>query len=80
MLFLFVVAYSDKDSVQPLEMKSMLNIPKTCYIIYRDFSAVKTEFNFVEKNDDLNIFVQNIDCGYTLEPPCFRSTHNLCFG
>ena len=23
------------------------------------------------------IFAQNIDCGYTLEPP--TSTHNLCF-
>ena len=26
------------------------------------------------------IFAQNIDCGYTLEPPCLTSTHNLCFG
>ena len=33
-------------------------------------------------------FAQNIDCGYTLEPPNFQivieavltSTHNLCFG
>ena len=25
------------------------------------------------------IFAQNIDCGYTLEPP-LTSTHNLCFG
>ena len=24
------------------------------------------------------IFAQNIDCGYTLEPP--RLGHNLCFG
>ena len=24
----------------------------------------------MEKNDILNIFAQNIDCGYTLEPPC----------
>ena len=24
------------------------------------------------------IFAQNIDCGYTLEPP-LTSTHNLCF-
>ena len=29
------------------------------------------------------IFAQNIECGYTLEPPpeaVLRSTHNLCFG
>ena len=26
------------------------------------------------------IFAQNIDCGYTLEPPHLTSTHNLCFG
>ena len=32
------------------------------------------------------IFAQNIDCGYTLEPPrrgssnVLTSTHNLCFG
>ena len=28
------------------------------------------------------IFAQNIDCGYTLEPPCkavLKCTHNLCF-
>ena len=41
--------------------------------------------NFQKKNCDfLLIFAQNIDCGYTLEPPqCeafLTSTHNLCFG
>ena len=25
------------------------------------------------------MFAQNIDCGYTLEPPRLTSTHNLCF-
>ena len=25
-------------------------------------------------------FAQNIDFGYTLEPPHLTSTHNLCFG
>ena len=35
----------------------------------------------VEKNDIFLIFAQNIDCGYTLEPPQpLTSTHNLCFG
>ena len=33
------------------------------------FSAVKIE-NFTRKNFDIfNIFAQNIDCGYSLEPP-----------
>ena len=31
------------------------------------------------KIDMFLIFAQNIDCGYTLEPP-LTSTHNLCFG
>ena len=33
--------------------------------------------------DNFNIFAQNIDCGYTLEPPLeavLMSTHNICFG
>ena len=35
--------------------------------------------NFQMKNCDVFlIFAQNIDCGYTLEPP-LTSTHNLCF-
>ena len=34
------------------------------------FSPVKIE-NFVrKKNDIFLVFAQNIDCGYTLEPPC----------
>ena len=45
--------------------------------------------NFHWKNVDIFlIFTQNIDCGYTLEPPrrggsveaVLTSTHNLCFG
>ena len=37
--------------------------------------------NFQMKNCDIFlIFVQNIDRGYTLEPPqALMSTHNLCF-
>ena len=41
------------------------------------FIAIKKE-NFQQKNFDIFlIFAQNIDCGYTFEPP---RTHNLCFG
>ena len=44
-------------------------------------------WKFHQKNVDIFlIFAQNIDCGYTLEPPRWvvrrflTSTHNLCFG
>ena len=46
----------------------LLNITKTrpCKI-QRYFSAVKID----QKNFDIfSIFAQNINCGYTLEPPC----------
>ena len=47
------------------------------------FCALKIG-NFQLKNfDSFLIFAQNIDCGYTLEPPheaVLTSTHNLCFG
>ena len=46
------------------------NITKTCPCnIQRFFSPVKNE-NFMRKKFDIFlIFAQNIDCGYTLEPP-----------
>ena len=46
------------------------NITKTCPCnIQRFFSAVKIE-NFIGKKINIFlIFAQNIDCGYTLEPP-----------
>ena len=49
------------------------------------FKVVKNE-NFKGKTFGIFlIFAQNIDCGYTLEPPrlgeaVLTSTHNLCFG
>ena len=42
------------------------------------FQGCKND-NFQVKNCDVFlIFAQNIECGYTLEPP-LTSTHNLCF-
>ena len=61
------------------------NLPMQCIDI---FQVVKFE-NFQYKICDIFlIFAQNIDCGYTLEPPRRggsneypqTSTHNLCFG
>ena len=45
------------------------SLRKLAHVIYRFFSAVKTE-KFHWKNFDItNIFAQNIDCRYTLESP-----------
>ena len=59
-----------------------LPITKTCPCNIMILLALKIE-NFQLKNFDIFlIFAQNIDCGYTLEPPgeaVLTSTHNLCF-
>ena len=50
-------------------LASQLNITKTCPCQYTEFLAIKMK-NFQKKNLDIFlIFAQNIDCGYTLEPP-----------
>ena len=54
-------------------MLKKLSITKTCPCkIQRYFSEAQIE-NFIEKNFD--IFAQNIDCGYTLEPPQRRDSN-----
>ena len=46
-----------------------LSLRKHVHVIYRIFFGFKNE-NFNRKNFDIFlIFAQNIDCGYTLEPP-----------
>ena len=51
----------------------LVNVPilrKLAHALNRYFLALKIE-NFQQKNVDIFlIFVQNIGCGYTLEPPC----------
>ena len=59
-------------------------ITKTCPCNKQRFFELKKIENFQLKNFDIFlIFAQNIDCGYTLEPPrrgaVLTSTHNLCF-
>ena len=50
-------------------MPDFLSLRKLAHAIHRDFLALKIE-NFQLKNFDIFlIFAQNIDCGYTLEPP-----------
>ena len=41
--------------------------------------VVKNETFQLNTFDIFLIFAQNIDCGYTLEPPRLTSTHILCF-
>ena len=68
-----------KDTSEQMGSFSHSLITKTCPC---NFNAVKFE-NFQLKNVIFNIFAQNIDCGYTLEPPrqaVLTSTNNLCFG
>ena len=61
--------------VQPLKQARSLQfldtLRKLANAIYRDFESVKKNENFQQKNFDIFffIFAQNIDCGYTLEPP-----------
>ena len=58
------------------------SLRKLAHAINRYFLVLKItnfQLNFFFYN--FLIFAQNIDCGYTLEPPMvLTSTHNLCFG
>ena len=49
--------------------------------IYRKFHHQKTENFQIKILIFFHISAQNIDCGYSLEPPeaVLTSTHNLCF-
>ena len=75
-----------------MHLNSFYNHYENMPMQYKEiFKVVKNE-NFPLKNFDIFlIFAQNIDCGYTLEPPrrvptiyvleaVLTSTHNLCFG
>ena len=61
------------------------DITKTRLFKYTENLTTK-KWNFLDKNSDIfHISAQNIDCGYSLEPPhrlteaVLTSTHNLCF-
>ena len=56
----------------PIKSNSCRDRPlrKLAHAINRDFLSLKKNENFQQKNFDIFlIFAQNIDCGYTLEPP-----------
>ena len=46
-----------------------MNITKTCPCNIQRFFSFKNENFQLKKFDIFLIFAQNIDCGYTLEPP-----------
>ena len=61
----------------------MLYIAKNTPIqIYRKISSPKTENFQIKISDIFLVSAQNIDCGYSLEPPRRGGSneyHNLCF-
>ena len=61
-----------------------LNIAKTCPCNIESFLSCKKKKKKKKKKIYIYIYIfaQNIDCGYTLEPPPrgSSSTHNLRFG
>ena len=63
-------------------MKNFLNITKTRLFKYTENFTTK-KWNFPIKNSDIfHISAQNIDCGYSLEPPRRGGSNeynNLCF-
>ena len=49
--------------------QNVLTLRKHAHAIYRDFCLLKILKTLSENFDIFLIFAQNIDCGYTLEPP-----------
>ena len=86
-IFMYVRTLSLDVKNLDAEFQMSLNIRKTCpcneyplkphfYLVKLGFAGVYLFFLFL---------LQNIDCGYTLEPPrlaeaVLTCTHNLCFG
>ena len=60
------------DIVVAAAQGTSLYITKNTPIQYTDFFSSKIEKKYMEKNNIFPSFAQNIDCGYTLEPPCRR--------
>ena len=50
-------------------LNHFITLRKLVHAIYRDFLALKIEKFQLKNSDIFLIFAQNIDCGYTLEPP-----------
>ena len=62
--------------------KSYRALRKRAYSNIKKNLSPKTETFQIKNSDIFHISAQNIDCGYSLEPPRlggFTSIHNLCF-
>ena len=56
--------------MSPSPLPKISALRKLAHAINRDFLALKIENFQLKIFDVFLIFAQNIDCGYTLEPPC----------
>ena len=53
-----------------MHLKRNASITKTCLVKYIDnFTTKKPESFHIKNSDIFHISAQNIDCGYSLEPP-----------
>ena len=64
-------AFCALESKKKTAFKKLKKVPlqKHAHVIYRKFFGFKNENFHRKKIDIFLIFAQNIDCGYTLEPP-----------
>ena len=53
----------------------LLDITKTCLFKYIENFTTKKENFQIKSSDIFHISAQNIDCGYTLEPPQIGSSN-----
>ena len=58
-----------EDSDQPVHPQNLMSITKTRLFKYIDNFTSKTENFQIKSLIFFHIYVQNIDCGYSLEPP-----------
>ena len=70
--FFFIIAWKlcieCQKSVRVTE-KKIHYITKTCLFKYTDFFTTKNEYFQMKNSDIFHISAQNIDFGYSLEPP-----------
>ena len=78
----FCISYIDKnEDIKMLFVRSVLEIIMKAYLY--NFDPIKPPF-YIVKLGFTGVYIiflisaQNIDCGYSLEPP-LTNTHNLCF-
>ena len=59
--------YDDSDDANTIQGKAIYE--NTPFQIYRQFYSQKRKKNQIKNSDSFHISAQNIDCGYSLEPP-----------